>query len=812
MEKHRSNERLTVTKHNLPPQPTPFVGRAQELAEIAALLAAPACRLLTLVGPGGVGKTRLALQVAEAQLDAYRDGVYFVALQPLESPDLIITALAEAARIRLSESGDPKQQVLNHLSGKNMLLVMDNFEHLLDGANLVSDILAAAPGVRVIATSREALNLQEEWLWHVTGMHYPQPEQARYDRTLRVEDYSAVQLFVQHARRMRADFSLDQERDGVVQTVALVDGIPLGIELAAVWVRLLPTSDIAREIARSLDFLETRARNVPPRHRSMRAVLDQSWQRLDGEEQEALKRLSVFRSCFTREAAQAVAGASLQTLSALVDKSLLRTDGAGRYNLHELVRHYAEEQLSASAAGRREAHDRHCRYYASFMREQWGHLRGSRVKEALQAIEDEIDNVRSAWRWAFEHEMEDEIEQAANSLWFFYDTRGRYWEGAWLFAGASAVLGAGVPDSEKSLALGKVVAREGVLRNSLSQFREATELLEEGLAIARRHHALDEIAFCLLRLGEVRSFAGQTLEAAPLFEESLRAAREAGDQWGAAFALHWLAIVELVREQYATAKELAQQALDIYRALDNRWGMAISRLALSWALWSQGDHDAALQLTQEALSLSREVGIRWTEAYMLAQLGQLSLGMGAYQEALPYLAQSIRIALEINLVRYVILDLLDLYRALAGAGERDRAIQALALAIAYTTGSEVESYLESEKASVPAHDFAAALERSRSVEADKALRALLADLEAPEAEAAPRPVLAAIKSLTDPLTAREVEILRLVAAGKSNREIASELVFALGTVKWYLHQVYSKLQVTSRTQAVARARELNLIS
>ncbi len=802
----------TVTVHNLPSQPTPFVGRQQELTEIARLLADPACRLLTLVGPGGIGKTRLALEAAAAQLDAFADGVFFVALQPLESPDFIAAAIAEAIDCQLGQSDDPRRQLLKCLSDKNLLLVTDNFEHLLDGADLVSAILTAAPEVKVLATSREALNLQEEWLWRVEGMRYPEPRQALADDSLRLEEYSAVQLFVQHARRVRADFSLDEEREGVIRAVALVDGMPLGIELAAVWVRLLPTTDIAREIARSLDFLETRMRNLPPRHRSMRAVLGQSWQRLEGDEQEVLKRLSVFRGKFTREAARAVAGASLQTLSALVDKSLLRTDASGRYDLHELVRHYAEEQLGASEAESRQAHDRHCRYYASFLREQWNHLQGSRVKEALQAIEDEIDNVRSAWRWAFEHEMEDQIEHAVDSLWFFYDTRGWYWEGAWLFAGASAVLAAGVPDSEKSLTLGKVVAREGVLRNSLSQFHEARELLEEGLTLARRYNAPGEIAFCLLRLGEVSSFVGQTLEAAPLFEESLRAAREAGDQWGAAYALHWLAIVELVREQYATAKELAQQALDIYKALGNCWGTAISRLALSWALWSMGDRDDALQLTQEALSLSREIGIRWTEAYMLAQLGQLNLGAGAYEEAKPYLVQSIRIALETNLLRYVVMDMLDLYRALAGTGERDRAIEALALAIAYIAGSEAESYLDHVKSDTPPDDFAAALERSQSIEVDHALKALLADLEAPVAGAAPRPASAAIEGLTGPLTERELEILRLIAAGRSNREIAAALYLALGTVKWYVNQIYGKLQVASRTQAVARARELNLLS
>src|SRR5579859_1028258 len=329
--------------HRPPAFPTPFIGRVPELEQIASLLANPACRLLTLVAPGGTGKTRLAQQAAEANAAAFSKGVYFVPLAAQNSAEFLVPAIASGLEYRFAGPADPKEQLLHYLCDQHLLLVLDNFEHLLDGAGLVSEILAGSPGVKVLATSRERLNLQPEWVFEVRGMSYPRPDEVNRGP---LEGYSAVELFVQSARRAWTGFAMSEsDVPSVVRICALVAGLPLALELAATWVRTLSCAEVAQEIERDLGFLTTSQRDVPERHRSLRAVFDHSWRLLAADEQRVLRRLAVFRGGFGREAAEQVAGASLPLLAALLDKSLMSRNAAGRYDLHELIRQYLGEQL-----------------------------------------------------------------------------------------------------------------------------------------------------------------------------------------------------------------------------------------------------------------------------------------------------------------------------------------------------------------------------------------------------------------------------------------------------------------------------------
>src|SRR5579864_4058079 len=261
--------------HNLPAQSTPFIGRTAELAEIGQLLADPTCQLLTLVGPGGSGKTRLAIQVAAQKSADFPQGVYFVPLAPLSVPDNIVSAAAGVLGLSFDGSDTPKQQLLHFLRKKRALLLMDNFEHLLEGAAFVAEMLEAAPALKILVTSREALNIQEEWVRRVDGLHFPVGAEVE-----NAQGYSAIWLFVERARRVRANFSLAEEWDNVLRICQLVQGMPLAIELATAWLKTLPSARIADEIQRNLDFLASPLRNVSERHRSMRAVFDQSWKLL----------------------------------------------------------------------------------------------------------------------------------------------------------------------------------------------------------------------------------------------------------------------------------------------------------------------------------------------------------------------------------------------------------------------------------------------------------------------------------------------------------------------------------------------------
>jgi predicted ATPase/DNA-binding SARP family transcriptional activator/GAF domain-containing protein len=355
-------------KHNLPLQPTPFVGRKAVLAEIADRLQDPDCQLLTLVGPGGSGKTRLALEVGVAQLDNYTHGVWFVSLAPLQSVDAIVPTVAQALEFRFYEEGEPWQQLLDYLRQKSLLLIMDNYEHLLDGTDLVTEILKTAPDVKVLATSRARLNVGGEHRFQITGMDFPELTPSTSADAIQ---YSAVKLFLQGARRAQPGFELtDENLGGVVDVCRVAEGMPLAIRLAAAWVEMLTPAEIAVETSQGIDFLETGLRDVPERQRSVRAIFDHSWKLLAEREREVFQALSAFRGGFTREAAQEVAGASLRELRILVDKSLLHRTPAGWYEVHGLLRQYAAEKLAATPAAWETTHDRHCAYYAAAL-QQW---------------------------------------------------------------------------------------------------------------------------------------------------------------------------------------------------------------------------------------------------------------------------------------------------------------------------------------------------------------------------------------------------------------------------------------------------------
>ncbi|HEX8683230.1 MAG TPA: BTAD domain-containing putative transcriptional regulator, partial [Ardenticatenaceae bacterium] len=421
----------------LPVQSTLFVGRKEELAELAALLASPECRLLTLVGPGGTGKTRLALQVAAQQAETLANGASLVSLASLASADLLVPSIASAVGLTSFGAADPKTQLLNHLRDRQMLLLLDNFEHLMDGADLLTEILQEAPGVKLLVTSRERLNLLGEWLFEVQGLPVPQNG---HDAT--EEESSALMLFVQSARRVRSGFALTAaERPHVVRICQLVEGMPLGIELAAAWARVLPAAEIAQEIERNIDFLAASTRDTPSRHRSMRAIFDHSWSLLSDEESLALARLSLFRGGFRREAAQTVADAPLPMLAALGDKSLLRRVSSGRYDMHELVRQYALEKLNAS--GDLDAiRDRYLAYYSNFVAEAAPQLQGAQQVGWLEQLEQELDNLRAAFEWSFATNPPAPPERvegglrAAASIYRFWQGRGHLVEGRmWLERG-----------------------------------------------------------------------------------------------------------------------------------------------------------------------------------------------------------------------------------------------------------------------------------------------------------------------------------------------------------------------------------------
>ncbi|MEO8397602.1 MAG: LuxR C-terminal-related transcriptional regulator, partial [Chloroflexota bacterium] len=352
-------------KHHLPAQATPFVGRRDELGELAILLNDPDTRLITILAPGGMGKTRLALEVARMQLGRYADGVCFVPLAPLNAVGDIVTTIAENIGFSFFGENAPEHQLINFLSERSMLLVLDNFEHLLDGAPLVVDLIQTALSVRVLTTSRERLNLRGETIYTLRGLEFPTsetPEDAL--------EYEAVKLFMQSAHRVRPDFKIRTDQLGYLARICrLTAGMPLGIELAAGWVDVLALEHIAAELQKGLDILETEMRDAPERQRSVRATFERTWKRLSAEEACVFMRLSVFRGGFTVEAAQVVADADVRSLRKLTNKTLVQVSPDDRHDLHELLRQFAVEKLAASGE-QEQIQAKHAAFFADFMAER----------------------------------------------------------------------------------------------------------------------------------------------------------------------------------------------------------------------------------------------------------------------------------------------------------------------------------------------------------------------------------------------------------------------------------------------------------
>ncbi len=407
------------------PQPlTPFVGRSAELAQLAQRLRDPACRLLTLVGPGGIGKTRLAIQAAVTQQQTFADGVHFVNLAPLQNAAFLVSTLVETLNLSGSTHVSPEEVLLSYVENRNILLILDNFEHLRPTTTLLRQILARSPHIKLLVTSRERLNLQGEWLIPLQGLELPptrlatsHPDATPDPET--IHSYSSIQLFVQCARRVQPDFGLTEENASVInQLCHLVEGFPLAIELAATWLRVMPCAAIVAELQAGLNLLVTSIEDVPDRHRSMRAALAPSWRLLTTDEQRALCRLSIFRGGFTPAAAKAVADAAHPMLLTLADKSWLTADSSGRLQMHEFIRQYSAEMIPAIGLDEEELQRRHALYFASFLHECESAMYGAGQRQAMYAIMAEIDNLRASWQWALYAMAIDLLDMSVESLYW----------------------------------------------------------------------------------------------------------------------------------------------------------------------------------------------------------------------------------------------------------------------------------------------------------------------------------------------------------------------------------------------------------
>jgi predicted ATPase len=620
---------------NFPAQTTPLIGREAELAELGSLLENPACRLITISGPGGIGKTCLALAKGAEQADVFADGAAFVPLQAISSAAFVAAAILSAIDIPLQGQRDPRDQLLDYLRDKELLLLLDNFEQLLTpdqsenggGAALLKDILHYAPCVTLLVTSRERLALPGEWLFDLSGLSYPVGETING-----VEDYSALQLFVQRARQVRRHFGL---AEGDVRAVAricqLVEGLPLAIELAAAALRSRSCAAIADAVETSLSTLSTTLRAIPERQRSIWATFEHSWRLLSDDERHVFARLSVFRGGFEEQAAAQVAQASPQLLAALVDKSLLRWDGVARYDMHELVRQYAGEKVEQ--AGEAETvRRRHAEHYLALAEqaepELWGGADQITWNHRLQM---EHDNLRAALQWFLAQEDGALGLRLTAALWWFWLARGYLNEGRqWL----TKALATTVPVSSRVRA--KALHGSGSIALDQRDFTAATVLLEQALTIARELQDRGQISILRYTLGEAARLQGDLRQANAQFEESVVLARGSEDKltrFGVAASLVSLGTIAHVEGDTARAAIVLEESLTFIRELGNAIYIAWCLAVLGRVATDQGDWGLASGRFVESLTLFRELVQPNGIAYVLEGVAGLSAAQGQTNRA-----------------------------------------------------------------------------------------------------------------------------------------------------------------------------------
>jgi predicted ATPase/DNA-binding SARP family transcriptional activator len=695
-------------QHNFPATITPLIGRESELVELGSLLENPACRLVTIVGPGGIGKTRLALVAAAEQAEVFADGAAFVPLQAISSAAFVVPAILSALDIPLQGQREPRDQLLDYLRAKELLLVLDNFEQLLTpdqsehegGVALLTDILQRAPGITLLVTSRERLALPGEWLFEVPGLNHPTGETING-----IEGYDAVQLFVQRAGQVRRQFALaDDEARSVARICWLVEGLPLAIELAAAALRTRSCAAIASAIESNLSALASELRAVPERHRSIQATFEHSWRLLSDEERQVFARLSVFRGGCRLEAAASIVLSSefkvlnteqgtskLKTqsselftlLSRLVDKSLLHWDGVARYNMHELLRQCAGEKLEESGeAGA--VRDQHAAYFLGLAQASEPKLHGSEQMIWLARLEAEHDNLRAGLRWAIDSQQVELGLRLAGALgWFWYihdhSSEGRRWLAQTLTPTATRV----APDLqikvlniagalarrqgdyasaqaaiETSLALARAAGDyigiawslhlHALIANDMCDYTQAIALSEQSLTLYRQVADSWGIAASLLNLGNALREQGAFEAARVCYDECLTVWQQAGDKRGIAFVLHHQGMMAQLQGDDDRASALLGKSLLLFRELGELFGISWSGSALGCVTRRQGDYRQAAALFEESLALFRKQGDKRNSAFALITLANIAFEQGNDKQTEALSQESLRLSRELD--------------------------------------------------------------------------------------------------------------------------------------------------------------------
>ena len=812
--------------HNLPLQVTPLVGRDQDVASLCPLMLEHEGRLVTLTGVGGCGKTRLAVGVGSTLVGSFRDGVWLVSLSPLADPLLVPQVVASVLGVRERLDRSLLPALVAHLGKRQLLLVLDNCEHLLQGCvELAETLLHGCPGVRLLATSREPLHITGERAWRVPPLAIPDLRSISGPDVIR---YAAVELFVERAVAACSDFAVTPRNAPVVATIcARLEGLPLAIELAAPWVRALGVDQILERLDDAVGLLVDGSRSAPNRQRTMRATLDWSYGLLAETERVVLQRLAVFVGGWSLEAAEVVCSGSgvappevLSLLTRLVDASLVQVeqqDGRARYRLLEPVRHYAHAGLMASGeldAVRRQ----HADFFLSFA-QHWetdANVGGPGRQAAHAALDQEQDNLRAAMGWCLEQGEAEKGLSLSKAHWNFWVVRGLLTEGRGWLTRLIALPGAAEAPTLRDVALtmsATLAFRQGSYDTTLEMYREVLPRLRQADNPFVLECALMDLGFIAMHQGDYEA-------ARRHWGESLRAACAAGHRINEALASIGSGWVALLEADYSTARAWCEKGLALSRSVADNWAVSISLTVLGHVLVQQGDLTAARRILEEGVVLHRQIGERFVLAESLHGLGQLATVEKRYMEARAALLESLRLRQDMGDPSGSADTLESIAELAAADGQPERAVQ---LAGAAARVREAVGARQSQRGRagldrwlVPLQQLLGvevttlAWEAGRAASVEQAMELAHAPTEAPFS-GSNRPPDRSGHRVTE-LTSRQQEVAVLVARGLTNRQIAERLVVTEGAAAKHVEHILDKLGVGTRAQIAAWAAERGLVT
>jgi predicted ATPase/class 3 adenylate cyclase len=669
---------VSCRPHNLPVQPTPFVGRARELKEIIGMLEDPGKRLVTLLGYGGSGKTRTALQAAAESMDLFRHGVWFVPLEEVQGPSAFVSRIAES--LSLSFSGGRKETDIlrEFLSKREILLILDNFEHLTELSHMVSDLLSYGKGVKSLVTSRHRLGIREENIFDLTGLSLPPPHDDHHS-----EDYDSTSLFLSLARRIRSDFFPDKEGMKTINAICkAVDGLPLAIELAVSWVRTISCSDLERELRRSMEILESSAGDLPARQKSMLSAFQYSWSLLGPEERTSLARLSVFEGGFGSGAAEEVADCGLRLLRSLCDHSLVRSDGS-RYHIHPLVKEFAAEKLRSCEKGSGETPRRHCSYFHGYMESVNERMQSGNQRQALESISAELPNLRRGTIEAAGSGRFEILRSYTSGLSHFLQIRSRFSEGIEFFNELRDIVMESQPISEEdALQQREISARLGERTATFLMMagrrKEAGRELNEAVRLAEGTDDPSFTALCHAGLGNIAYMSDDWEGAEEYWTRAADLMRQVGQERSLSSLLCNLANVSKIRGNYSRARSILEEVRRINSDSEDIYLNASIYSTMGDIARREGDAASAESYFLQSLELNRKIGNSRGASYCLESIAGIILERDP-ESSLEYAEQALQMALESGSLSRKIRAMLSLAGILAENGLFERALEQVEL-------------------------------------------------------------------------------------------------------------------------------------